>query len=68
MSRHLERLLEIDALLRKESRQTAPSLAEELEVSERIICSEITFLRDRYHFGCDCAEAIRVGAVIARRS
>lgn len=49
MSRHLERLLQIDSLLRQEQRQTADSLAEVLEVSERTIRSDLNFLRDRYH-------------------
>jgi predicted DNA-binding transcriptional regulator YafY len=48
MSRHLERLLQIDALLRSEQRQTAESLAAALEVSERTIRTDIAFLRDRY--------------------
>lgn len=49
MSRHLERLLQIDELLRSGQRQTASRLAELLEVSERTIRSDINFLRDRYH-------------------
>jgi predicted DNA-binding transcriptional regulator YafY len=49
MSRHLERLLQIDSLLRSEDRQTAERLAETLEVSERTIRTDIAFLRDRYH-------------------
>jgi predicted DNA-binding transcriptional regulator YafY len=49
MSRHLERLLQLDALLRSGQRHTADSLAEVLEVSERTIRSDINFLRDRYH-------------------
>jgi len=48
MSRHLERLLQLDALLRSNQRQTADSLAQALEVSERTIRSDIAFLRDRY--------------------
>jgi predicted DNA-binding transcriptional regulator YafY len=48
MSRHLERLLEIDALLRSNTRQTADSLAQALEVSERTIRNDLAFLRDRY--------------------
>lgn len=48
MSRHLERLLEIDERLRSPLRQTAGSLAAALEVSERTIRSDIAFLRDRY--------------------
>ncbi len=49
MSRHLERLLAIDTLLRMPQRQTAKTLSGELEVSERTIYSDIAFLRDRYH-------------------
>lgn len=48
MSRHLERLLQIDALLRLGQRYTATSLAEALEVSERTIRNDLNFLRDRY--------------------
>jgi len=49
MSRHLERLLRIDSLLRSSERQTAVAMAEALEVSERTIRNDIAFLRDRYH-------------------
>lgn len=49
MSRHLERLLQIDALLRTGQRQTAESLAQVLERSERTIRSDLAFLRDRLH-------------------
>ncbi len=49
MSRHLERLLQIDTLLRSGQRQTADSLGAFTEVSERTIRSDIAFLRDRYH-------------------
>lgn len=49
MSRHLERLLRIDALLRIGKRQTAVSLAEALECSERTIRSDLAFLRDRFN-------------------
>lgn len=49
MSLHLERLLQIDTLLRSGHRQTAESLAQSLEVSERTVRSDINFLRDRYH-------------------
>lgn len=49
MSRHLERLLNIDGLLRSGGRQTANRMAEELEVSERTIRNDLSFLRDRYH-------------------
>jgi predicted DNA-binding transcriptional regulator YafY len=53
MSRHLERLLQIDTLLRSHSRQTSDSLAKALEVTERTIRSDIAFLRDRYHAPLD---------------
>jgi Predicted transcriptional regulator len=49
MSRHLERLLELDHLIRSRQRPTNPILAEALEVSDRTIRSDIAFLRDRYH-------------------
>ncbi|EKQ67002.1 putative transcriptional regulator [Leptolyngbyaceae cyanobacterium JSC-12] len=49
MSRRLERLLQIDALIRSNQRHTADSLASELEVSERTIRTDLDFLRDRYH-------------------
>jgi predicted DNA-binding transcriptional regulator YafY len=48
MSRLLERLLQIDALLRSGQRQTQGSLAQELGVSERTIRDDIAFLRDRF--------------------
>jgi predicted DNA-binding transcriptional regulator YafY len=48
MSRHLERLLRIDELLRSGQRSTAKSLAQSLEVSERTIGSDIAFLQNRY--------------------
>src|SRR5579883_3293554 len=49
MSRHLERLLQMDALLRSGQRHTAESLGQALEVSERTIRNDVNFLRDRYH-------------------
>ncbi|MBD2091298.1 transcriptional regulator [Microcoleus sp. FACHB-1515] len=49
MSRHLERLLQLDALLRLGQRHTADSLALALEVSERTVRNDLNFLRDRYH-------------------
>lgn len=49
MSRHLERLLQIDTLLRSGQRPISESLGEALEVSERTIRSDLAFLRDRYH-------------------
>ena len=47
MSRHLERLLHIDSLLRSGIRQTQKSLAQATEVSDRTIRSDLNFLRDR---------------------
>ena len=47
MSRHLERLLKIDSLLRSGIKQTQKSLAEATEVSDRTIRSDLNFLRDR---------------------
>jgi len=49
VSRHLERLLLLDDLLRSPNRQTSCRLAEALEVSERTIRSDLAFLRDRFH-------------------
>jgi predicted DNA-binding transcriptional regulator YafY len=49
MSRHLERLLVIDSLIRSSTRLTNKSIAETLEVSERTVRSDLAFLRDRYH-------------------
>lgn len=49
MHRRLERLLIIDELLRSSHRQTAPSIAVELGVSERTIREDLHWLRDRYH-------------------
>lgn len=46
--RRLERFLKIDRLIRSPQRQTATSLALELEVTERTIQGDITFLKDRY--------------------
>jgi predicted DNA-binding transcriptional regulator YafY len=48
MSRRLERLLKIDSLLRSAERQTAISLGQAVEVSERTIRDDLAFLRDRY--------------------
>jgi predicted DNA-binding transcriptional regulator YafY len=47
--RHLERLLQIDSLLRSTHRPTTLTLAKELEVSERTIRSDLAFLRDRFN-------------------
>lgn len=49
MSRHLERLLQIDSLLRSKERSTTASLAETLEVSDRTVRSDLAFLRDRFN-------------------
>lgn len=49
MSRHLERLLKLDCLLRTRQRQTVPCLAEALEVSQRTIRNDLAFLRDRFN-------------------
>lgn len=48
-SRHLERLLQLDSLLRTGQRPTTVSLAEALEVSERTVRSDLAFLRDRFN-------------------
>jgi predicted DNA-binding transcriptional regulator YafY len=53
MSRHLERLLQIDNLLRSDAPQTSISLAKALEVSDRTIRDDLAFLRDRYHAPLD---------------
>lgn len=49
MSRHLERLLQLDTLLRSSQWNTIKTLAEALEVSERTVRNDLAFLRDRYH-------------------
>ena len=49
MSRHLERLLELDRLIRLSERHTANTLAEALEVSERTVRNDLDFMRDRYN-------------------
>ncbi|MBD1914282.1 MULTISPECIES: HTH domain-containing protein [Cyanophyceae] len=50
MSRiQLERLLKIDELIRKPEQQTAQSLADVLEVSERTVRDDLSFMRDRAH-------------------
>ncbi|MDX2272801.1 MAG: WYL domain-containing protein [Cyanobacteriota bacterium] len=48
MSRHLERLLKLDGVLRQIGRKTTKDLAETLVVSEHTIRSDIAFLRDRF--------------------
>lgn len=54
MSRHLERLLQLDTLLRQGQRSTATSLAAALEVSERTVRNDLSFLRDRLHAPLAC--------------
>jgi len=54
MSRHLERLLQLDEYLRSGQRWTAEALAARLEVSERTVRSDVAFLRDRYGAPLDC--------------
>ena len=48
MSRRFERLLQIDAFLRSQPRQTSDTLAQVLEVSERTVRNDLAFLRDRF--------------------
>jgi predicted DNA-binding transcriptional regulator YafY len=49
MSRHLERLLEIDSMIRERTRFTTQQMAERLEVSDRTIRNDLAFLRDRFN-------------------
>jgi predicted DNA-binding transcriptional regulator YafY len=49
MLRQEERVIRLDQLLRNHDRTTAQYLADELEVSERTVRADITFLRDRLH-------------------
>jgi predicted DNA-binding transcriptional regulator YafY len=49
MLRQEERIIRLDQLLRNRDRTTAQYLADELEISERTVRSDITFLRDRLH-------------------
>lgn len=49
MSRHLERLLQLDRLLRAGDRPTAGRMATILEVTERTVRSDIEFLKNRFH-------------------
>ncbi len=49
MLQQLERLLQLDGLLRTQQRHTALTLAEALEVSERTIRNDLDWLRDRFH-------------------
>jgi predicted DNA-binding transcriptional regulator YafY len=53
MSRHLERLLNLDDLIRATQPHTATSLATALEVSERTIRNDLAFLRDRFNAPLD---------------
>jgi predicted DNA-binding transcriptional regulator YafY len=47
MSRHLERLLQLDTLIRSNHRHTVESLAKAVERSDRTVRSDLAFLRDR---------------------
>ncbi|NJM77272.1 MAG: HTH domain-containing protein [Acaryochloridaceae cyanobacterium RU_4_10] len=47
MSRHLERLLQLDTLIRSNQRYTAGGLALAVERSDRTVRSDLAFLRDR---------------------
>ncbi|MBP0000676.1 MAG: WYL domain-containing protein [Cyanobacteria bacterium SID2] len=47
-SRQLERLLQIDNLLRDRERHTTKTLARACEVSDRTMSGDLAFLRDRY--------------------
>ncbi|WP_017660805.1 helix-turn-helix transcriptional regulator [Baaleninema simplex] len=47
-SRQLERLLQIDNLLRSGERQTTTTLARACDVSDRTMSGDLAFLRDRY--------------------
>ena len=49
MLRQEERIIRLDQLLRNRDRTTAQYLAEELEVSDRTIRADITFLKTRLH-------------------
>ncbi len=49
MSRHLERLLQLDALIRSKERHTLSTLAASVEMSERTIRYDLAFLRDRFN-------------------
>jgi predicted DNA-binding transcriptional regulator YafY len=48
MTRRLERLLQLDELLRSQPRPTAEMLGQTLECTERTIRNDIDLLRDRY--------------------
>ncbi len=52
--RQLERLLQIDHLLRTKQRCIAQTLADVVEVSERTVREDIAFLRDRYQAPIAC--------------
>lgn len=47
MSRHLERLLQLDTLIRSNHRYTVESLAKAVERSDRTVRNDLAFLRDR---------------------
>jgi predicted DNA-binding transcriptional regulator YafY len=47
MSRHLERLLQLDTLIRSNHRHTVESLARAVERSDRTVRNDLAFLRDR---------------------
>ncbi len=49
MLRQEERVIRLDQLLRNRDRTTAQHLADELEVSERTVRADLTFLRERLH-------------------
>jgi predicted DNA-binding transcriptional regulator YafY len=57
MLRQHERILQLDSLLRNRERTTAKVLATALEVSERTVRDNITFLRDRWHAPIACSRA-----------
>ena len=54
MSRRLERLLQLDELLRTSQRHTTTRLAAVLEVSEKTVRNDLNFLRDRYGAPVEC--------------
>jgi predicted DNA-binding transcriptional regulator YafY len=56
MLRQEERVIRLDQLLRNRDRSTAQYLADELEVSERTVRADITFLRDRLHAPILCSK------------
>jgi predicted DNA-binding transcriptional regulator YafY len=48
MPRRLKRLLDWDRLLRSPTRQTAASLADDLEISERTLRNDLEFMQNRF--------------------